>query len=163
MKIQGNPSIQQTLRSLAPRTLQETPANDPEMQQHIDRLREMAKEEAAYQKRLEAEHIAKKIARGEHVSEQERQTLSAQDASWLAKAEQANMERQRIRAQLAKATDKVAERAIVLEGKMLAGELLKRGEDLLGELVLEAVDEAERQHKGVARGVAVPPIFDQRL
>ncbi len=119
-----------------------------EAQRHIKEMQRMVAEEARAQKRMEADQIAKKIARGENVTNEEREQVRGVNAEMLRKAEQANLQRKELKARLANATTKEQANTILLEGKMSAGATIEKGDEQYGTLLLEAVNQAEAEYNG---------------
>jgi hypothetical protein len=153
MKVMGNQFVANALKNL---TVPMKSENDnkkeqanTESQRHIEQLKQMVADEAKYQKNMEANRIAKKIARGESVTNEEREQLRGVDEEQLRKAEQANIQRKQLSARLANATTKEQKNAILLEGKLSAGEIIEKGDEQYGELLMEAVKQAEAEHYGV--------------
>lgn len=143
--------MHQSLKNLVPmkkdKTEFENNNADPEMRRQLEELQRMVAEEQKYQKRLEANQIAKKIARGESVTYEERQQLQGVDSEKLVKAEQANMQRRALSAQLENATTKEQANAILLTGKASATKMIEKGEKEFGELLLAAIDKAEEDYR----------------
>lgn len=151
MKIQGNAFIKQAISQLVPKKQDAEKKKETmhsEVRRQLEELKRIVKEEEKYQERMDAERIAKKIARGEQVTDEERQKLGDMDPQGLMKAEHANQVRKTVRAQLANATTKEQVNTILLDNKVVAGKLMEQGEQQLSELVFEAIDAAEREYKG---------------
>ncbi|WP_301109730.1 hypothetical protein [Sporosarcina sp.] len=155
MRISGNQFITDPLKNLTPPKKNDSNSKresiTSESQRHIEDLKRMVEEEALYQKRMAANQIAKKIARGESVTNEEREQLKGMDEEGLRKAEQANLQRKQLSARLANATTKEQARAIILEGKLSAGEIIEKGDEQYGEFLMEAVNKAEDDHYAVKR------------
>lgn len=152
MKVSGNQFSSNALKNLImpkkkdPETRQEK--MNVEAQQHIEKMKQMVADEARYQKNMEADRIAKKIARGEYVTNEEREQVRGIDEDKLRKADEANNRRKQISAQLANATTKEQARTILLDAKLSAGEIIEKGDEQYGELLMEAVNKAEADHYG---------------
>lgn len=181
MRVPGNQFIADALKNLTSQKKNGADSKSDkvksEAERHIEDMRKMVAEEAQYQKRMAADQIAKKIARGESVTNEERAQLQGIDEEKLRKAEQANNERRLLNARLANATSKEQVRAILLEGKLSAGAMIEKGDEQYGELLMEAVNQAEEDHYGSKqtqpdtsigiRGTSAidkqAPLFDVRL
>lgn len=111
----------------------------PEVQQ----MREMFKNNQKSLEKLAADQTAKKIARGESITEEEREKLRATDPEKLRKAEEANQKRSSVSRRLARAKTKVEAAAIIANEKSMAITIFDKGDQELGELYLEAVGKAE--------------------
>lgn len=163
MRISGNQFITDALKNLTPPkkndSISKQESITSESQRHIEEMKKMVEEEARYQKRMAADQIAKKIARGESVTNEEREQLRGMDEEGLRKAEQANLQRKQLSARLSNATTKEQARAIVLEGKLFAGEIIEKGDEQYGELLMEAVNKAVDDHYGVKRTQSDMSIF----
>lgn len=155
MKITGNPFIQNALPRLMPALQSQDngkrSSDRTEAQRYVDDLKRLAEEEAAYQKRLSADSIAKKIARGEYVTQAERDQVRGVDEEMLRKAEQANFQRQHLKARLANSRTKEEAKAILAGEKITAGTMIKKGDDQYVELYAEAVKQEEENYFGNGR------------
>lgn len=153
MKVMGNQFVADALKNLTlPMKSEREKKNEQantESQRHIEQLRQLVADEAKYQKNMEADRIAKKIARGESVTNEEREQVRGVDEEKLRKADQANIQRKQLSARLANATTKEQKNAILLEGKLAAGEIMEKGDEEYGELLMEAINKAEADHYGV--------------
>ncbi|WOV87232.1 hypothetical protein QWT69_15450 [Sporosarcina oncorhynchi] len=152
MRVSGNQFITDALMNFVPQAKNDATEKNAniksEAERHIEDMRRLVAEEAQYQKRMAADQIAKKIARGENVTNEERAQLQGIDEEKLRKAEQANNERKQLNARLANATSKEQVKAILLEGKLSAGAIIEKGDEQYGELLMEAVHQAEADHYG---------------
>ena len=95
---------------------------------------------------LSADQTAKKIARGEIITEEEREKLRATDPEKLRKAEEANEKRVYVSRRLARAKTKMEAAAIIASEKTMAIRIYDEGDKELGELYLEAVGRAESDY-----------------
>lgn len=111
----------------------------PEVQQ----MREMFKNNQKSLEKLAADQTAKKIARGESITEEEREILRATNPEKLRKAEEANQKRASVSQRLARAKTKMEAAAIIANEKSMAITIFDKGDQELGELYLEAVNKAE--------------------
>ena len=163
----GPPLVNQAIKNIVPmkkKESEEKRANmDVESRRQLEELERMVAEEKAYQKRLEADQIATKIARGEHVTNAERQQLQGVNSEKLAKAEQANMQRKALSAQLKNVTSKEQADALLLSGKMTASKIIEKGEKEFGELLLAAVDKAEEEYRYPEKKQTDLPAADPKL
>ncbi|WP_342512011.1 hypothetical protein MKY34_15425 [Sporosarcina sp. FSL K6-1522] len=117
----------------------ETPEQPPEIQQ----LRKLLEDSKRGVEKLAADQTAKKIARGETITEEERAKLRATDPEKLRKAEEANEKRASVSRRLARAKTKEEAAAILAGEKAMAFTIYDKGDQVLGELYLEAVGKAE--------------------
>lgn len=111
----------------------------PEIQQ----MRELLKSKKKALEKLANDQTAKKIARGEVITEEERRKLQATDPEKLRKAEEANEKRASVSRRLARAKTKAEAAAIIAGEKSMALTIYDKGDQELGELYLEAVGRAE--------------------
>lgn len=114
----------------------------PEIQQ----MRQLLKDRQKALEKLANDQAAKKIARGEVVTEAEREQLRATDPEKLSKAEEANMKRASVSRRLAQAKTKEEAAMIVAGEKSMTLTIYDNGDQELGELYLEAVGKAEIDH-----------------
>lgn len=111
----------------------------PEVQQ----MRELLKNKKKALEKLATDQTAKKIARGEMITEEEREKLRATDPEKLRKAEEANEKRASVSRRLARAKTKMEAAAIIAGERSMALTIYDKGDQELGELYLEAVGKAE--------------------
>jgi len=90
-----------------------------------------------------ADKIAKKIARGEKLTEEEKAKIMEIDPEKLRKAEMANRRREEIESRLKNAKSEKEARDIILEAKMEARIISDKGDIKYGEYLIEAVNKAE--------------------
>lgn len=169
MKINGNPIYVNTIKGFID---QQTKFNEslnsgrkleqddpPELKQ----MREIMRQNKRSLENNEDEKIAKKIARGESITEAEREKLRARNPEKLRKAEEANYKRASISKKLAQAKTKAEAAAIIASEKTTAVAIFEKGDPELGELYLEAVFKAESDYyqkkKGKGAGIKTP-IYD---
>lgn len=114
----------------------------PEVQQ----MREMFKNNQKSLEKLAADQTAKKIARGEAITEAEREKLRATDPEKLRKAEEANQKRASVSRRLARAKTKTEAAAIIANEKSMAISIFDKGDQELGELYLEAIGKSEMDY-----------------
>lgn len=150
MKINGSPAYVNMVKGLIDhqkksfegtlktntKLLQETP---PEIQ----RMREILKNNQKSLEKLANDQVAKKIARGETITEEEREKLRATDPEKLRKAEEANMKRVSVSRRMAQAKTKAEAASIIAGERSMALTIYEKGDQELGELYLETVDKAE--------------------
>lgn len=106
-----------------------------------------------------ADKIAKKIARGEKLTEEEKAKIMGIDPEKLRKAEMANQRREELENRLKTAkTDKEA-RDIILQAKMEAKVISDKGDIQYGEYLMEAVSKAESNYNNKEKG----KFFDIKL
>lgn len=111
--------------------------------------------------RLAAEQIAKKISRGEVVTEDERETLRASDPEKLRKADEANEKRRNVSRRLANAKTKSEAQQIISSEKSMALTIYEKGDQELGDLYLEAINKAEVDYyKGKKSNSSAPKDVD---
>lgn len=153
MKVNGSPAYVNMVKGLIDhqkksfegtlktntKLLQETP---PEIQ----RMREILKNNQKSLEKLANDQVAKKIARGETITEEEREKLRATDPEKLRKAEEANMKRVSVSRRMAQAKTKAEAASIIAGERSMALTIYEKGDQELGELYLEAVDKAEIDH-----------------
>lgn len=152
MKINGSPAYvnaikvfidqQQRFKEKAKPNRQFVKEDPPELQQ----MRELIKNNKKAMERYESDQIAKKIARGESITEVEREKLRATDPEKLRKAEEANFKRASVSKKLARAKTKAEASAIIANEKSMAVSIFEKGDQALGELYLEAIDKAENDY-----------------
>ena len=114
----------------------------PEIQQ----LRKLLEDSKRGVEKLAADQTAKKIARGETITEEEREKLRATDPEKLRKAEEANEKRASVSRRLANAKTKAEASAVIAGEKSMALTIYDKGDQALGELYLEAVGKAETDY-----------------
>ncbi len=90
-----------------------------------------------------ADKIAKKIARGEKLTEEEKAKIMEIDPEKLRKAEMANRRREEIESRLKNAKSEKEARDIILEAKVEARIISDKGDIKYGEYLIEAVNKAE--------------------
>lgn len=112
----------------------------------ILQIRELLKNQQKALEKLENEKLAKKIARGETITEAEREKLRATDPEKLRKADEANMKRVSVGRRLAQAKTKSEAAMIVAGEKSMASSIYEKWDQELGELYLEAIDKAENEY-----------------
>lgn len=131
----------------------------PELKQ----MREIMRQNKRAMENTEDEQIAKKIARGESVTEAERERIRARNPEKLRKAEEANYKRASISKKLTRAKTKAEAAAIIASEKSTAVAIFEKGDPELGELYLEAVFKAESDYyqkkKAKSAGLKTP-IYD---
>jgi len=93
-----------------------------------------------------ADKIAKKIARGEKLTEEEKAKIMEIDPEKLRKAEMANRRREEIESRLKNAKSEKEARDIILEAKMEARIISDKGDIKYGEYLIEAVNKAEQNY-----------------
>lgn len=140
-------------------------AIDSKASREIEEMKRMLAEEERYQKVLEAERISKKIARGEYVTEAEKDQVRGINAEMLKEAEEANNYRKQLNARLANAKTTGEASAILLEGKATAGKFIEKGKERFGELLMEAVNQSETDYynqtleeSNTSVGIQVPKV-----
>lgn len=141
----------------------------PEIQQ----MRELLKNRKKAAENLAAEQTAKKIARGEVITEAEREKLRVTNPEKLRKAEEANEKRVSLSRRLARAKTKMEAATIIAGERSMALTIYDKGDQELGELYLEAVGKAEddyyqgkKSNSGAFKTVNVTKherLFDLRL
>ncbi|WP_342504859.1 hypothetical protein [Sporosarcina sp. FSL K6-2383] len=154
MKINGSPtyvkmvkglidhqkkSFEGTLKSNNKLFKEKSIEQSPEMQQ----MRRLLEDKKKAVEKLATDQTAKKIARGEMITEDEREKLRATDPEKLRKAEEANEKRASVSRRLANAKTKTEVQAIIAGEKSMALMIYDKGDQVLGELYLEAVGKAE--------------------
>ena len=150
MKINGSPAYVKVVKGFIDRqkkafegklkpnhTLFKEPS--PEIQQ----MRELLKNRKKAIENLAAEQTAKKIARGEVITEAEREKLRRANPEKLRKAEEANEKRVALSKRLARAKTKMEVATIIAGERSMALTIYDKGDQELGELYLEAVGQAE--------------------
>lgn len=150
MKINGGPAYVKVVKSLVnqqKRTFEGKPQPNSKLFKEeapeIQQMRELLKNNQKALERLENEQLAKKIARGEAITEAEREKLRSTDPEKLRKAEEANMKRVSVSRRLAQAKTKEEAAMIVAGEKSMAGVIYKKGDQELGELYIEAINKSE--------------------
>lgn len=123
---------------------EESLEQSPEMRQ-MRRILEDNKREI---EKLAADQTAKKIARGEMITEEEREKLRSTDPEKLRKADEANERRYNVHQRLANARTKEEARAILTSEKMMGYMIYDKGDEQYGELLIEAVGKAEADYYG---------------
>ncbi|WP_353094485.1 hypothetical protein [Tissierella praeacuta] len=93
------------------------------------------------------DRIAKKIARGESLTGEERDKLTEIDPEKLEKAKRANERRKELESRLKRAKNKKEARDIILQAKMEANIVLDKVDEKYGEYLVEAVNKAEVNYK----------------
>lgn len=149
-----------------------------EIQQMLDKLKQIQEANDRQLEEAAAEKIAKKIARGDNISEEERRYLEEKDPEKLRKAQEANRERAEVSERLSRAKTKLEAAEIIASAKTKAVHIFEKVDPELGELLIEAVNKAESdylQQKKPKRAPAAdigaasqtadnhPPPFDVRL
>lgn len=94
--------------------------------------------------KLDSDRTAKRIARGEWVSEEEKQKLQTKEPEKYMKAEQANESRRWIERRLMYAQTKDDVRFILTNEKILAASFFEKGEEDYGVLFMEGALKAEQ-------------------
>lgn len=94
-----------------------------------------------------ADRIAKKIARGESLTGEERDKLTEIDPEKLEKAKRANERRKELESRLKRARSKKEAKDIILQAKMEANIVLDKVDEKYGEYLVEAVNKAELNYK----------------
>ena len=95
---------------------------------------------------LVADKIARKIARGEILTEEEKETIRRVDPEKLRKAEMTNKRREKIEKKLRNAKNRKEAKAILTEAKMEASLAADRSDLVYGGLLTEAVKKAESDY-----------------
>ncbi|MEK5038307.1 hypothetical protein [Sporosarcina sp. FSL K6-3457] len=144
-----------------------------ELPPEIQQMRRLLEDKKKALEKLETDQTAKKIARGEMITEEEREKLRAIDPEKLRKADEANEKRASVSRRLANAKSKTEVAAIIAGEKSMALMIYDKGDQVLGELYLEAVGKAEvdyyqgKQSKpATIRGIDYAKrerLFDMRL
>lgn len=149
-----------------------------EIQQMLDKLKQIQEANDRQLEEAAAEKIAKKIARGDNISEEERRYLEEKDPEKLRKAQEANRERAEVSERLSRAKTKAEAAVIIASAKTRAIRIFEKVDTELGELLIEALNKAESdylQQKKPKRAPAAdisaasqtadnqPPPFDVRL
>lgn len=116
----------------------------PEMRQ----LRRLLEDNKKGIEKLATDQTAKKIARGEMITDEEREKLRATDPEKLRKADEANERRRDVHQRLARARAKEEARAILTSEKMMGYMIYDKGDGQYGELLIEAIGKAEADYYG---------------
>lgn len=114
-----------------------------EQSPEVKQMRELLKNRKKALEKFEVDQTAKKIARGEMITAEERAKLRATDPEKLKKAEEANEKRASVSRRLARAKTKMEATAIIAGERSMALTIYDKGDQELGELYLEAVGKAE--------------------
>ncbi|WP_203247652.1 hypothetical protein [Sporosarcina beigongshangi] len=114
-----------------------------ELPPEIQQMRRLLEDKKKALEKLDVDQTAKKIARGEMITEDEREKLRATDPEKLRKAEEANEKRASVSRRLANAKTKTEVQSILAGEKSMALMIYDKGDQVLGELYLEAVGKAE--------------------
>lgn len=157
MKINGSPTYVKMIKGLIDhqkksfegtlkpnnKLFKEKPTElSPEMRQ----LRRILEDSKRRVENLAADQTAKKIARGEMISEEERGKLRAIDPEKLRKADEANEKRRNVHQRLENARTKEEAKAILISEKMMGYMIYEKGDEQYGELLIEAVGKAEADY-----------------
>ncbi len=116
----------------------------PEIQQ----MRRLLEDKKKALEKLTTDQTAKKIARGEMITDEEREKLRATDPEKLRKADEANERRYKVHQRLANAKTKEEARAIITSEKMMGYMIYDKGDEHYGQLLIEAVGKAEADYYG---------------
>lgn len=90
--------------------------------------------------------IARKIARGEDITAEERAMIMEKAPDRLDKAVQANKRRKEIESRIKVAKSEREARDIILESKVEAKAAFDRGDQIYGEYLMEAVNKVESEY-----------------
>lgn len=114
-----------------------------EQSPEIQQMRRLFEDKKKALEKLETDQTAKKIARGEMITDEEREKLRATDPEKLRKADEANERRRDVHQRLARARTKEEARAILTSEKMMGYMIYDKGDGQYGELLIEAIGKAE--------------------
>lgn len=153
MKINGSPAYVKMVEGLIDHQkksfegkLKPTHKLFEEESPEIQQMRQLLKDRQKAVDKLKNDQAAKKIARGEVITEAEREQLRATDPEKLRKAEEANLKRASVSRRLAQAKTKAEAASIIAGEKSMSLMIYDKGNQELGELYLEAVGKAEIDH-----------------
>lgn len=145
MNINGSPAYVKMVQGLIDHQGKLKPNHKlfKEQPPEIQQMRELLKNKKKALEKLATDQTAKKIARGEVITEAEREKLRATDPEKLRKAEESNEKRASVSRRLANAKTKMEAAAIIAGERSMALTIYDKGDQELGELYLEAVGKAE--------------------
>lgn len=152
MKINGSPAYTKAVKIVVDRQnkvkemLSSKPRVTQEESPELRQMRELMRQNKRNMENSEDEKIAKKIARGEAITEAEREKLRTRNPEKLRKAEEANTQRASISKKLERAKTKAEAASIIAEAKSLGVAIFEKGDPELGELFIEAAFKAESDY-----------------
>lgn len=95
---------------------------------------------------LQTDLIAKRIARGERITAEEREKVRSVDGDKLVKAEEANNYRIELKRRLSYARTKEEARAIISGERLIAKDFYNKGDQKYGKLLVDAISKAEEDY-----------------
>lgn len=144
MKINGNPAYVNMVKGFIDQDkLKSNQKLFKEQSPELQHMPESLKNKKKAVEKLVVDQTAKKIARGEVITEEEREKLKANDPEKLRTAEDANDKRGSVSKKLKNARTKAEATAIISLEKSAAFIIYDKNNQELDELYLEAVSKAE--------------------
>lgn len=105
---------------------------------------------------LQTDLIAKRIARGERITAEEKEKIRSVDADKLVKAEEVNNRRIELKRRLTFARTKEEAKAILSSEKLIAKDFYDKGDQKYGKLLLDAIGKVEEDYYIGKLGPSLP-------